>query len=77
MSLRTANLLTLAGFSVLYCGLMGILLAINVPVESGVQKLAALSLGVLALAGLAVMSVGRLAKVDDGGDDGNLPPSRI
>lgn len=47
---------------------MGSLLAINVPVDSHAQKLAILFLGPIAWIGLAVMSVGRLTKVDsDGG----------
>ena len=58
MSLRTANLLTIGGFCTLYFGLMGILMAINVPVSSDARKPAVLVLGALALAGLAVMSVG-------------------
>jgi hypothetical protein len=73
MSLRTANLLTLWGFCALYFGLMGILMAINVPVSSDVQRPALLVLGTIALAGLAVMSVGRLTKADDR-SDGGYPP---
>ena len=73
MSLRTANLLTLGGFCALYFGLMGILMAINVPVSSDARKPAVLVLGALALAGLAVMSVGRLTKVDDRSDGGIRP----
>ena len=55
MSLRTANLLTIGGFCTLYFGLMGILMAINVPVSSDARKPAVLVLGALALAGLAVI----------------------
>lgn len=77
MSLRTANLLTLGGFSVLYYGIMGILMAINVPANSHAQKLAILILGVVALAGLAGLSIGRLAKVNDGGDRGDPATPRI
>jgi hypothetical protein len=77
MSLRTVNLLTLGGFYVLYFGLMGILMAINIPVSSDARKPAVLVLGALALAGLAVMSVGRLTKVDDRGDGGDPPIRRI
>jgi hypothetical protein len=73
MSLRTANLLTLGGFCTLYFGLMGILMAINVPVSSDARKPALLVLGAIALVGLAVMSVGRVAKVDDS-SDGGYPP---
>jgi hypothetical protein len=65
MSLRTANLLTLGGFCTLYFGLMGILMAINVPAGSDARKPTLLVLGAIALAGLVAMSVGRLAKVDD------------
>jgi hypothetical protein len=77
MSLRTANLLTLGGFCALYFGLMGILMAINVPVSSDARKPAVLVLGAIALAGLAVMSIGRLAKVDDRSDGGYPPIRRI
>ena len=73
MSLRTANLLTIGGFCTLYFGLMGILMAINVPVSSDARKPAVLTLRALALAGLAVMSVGRLTKVDDRSDGGDSP----
>jgi hypothetical protein len=73
MSLRTANLLSLGGFCALYVGLMGILMAINVPVSSDARKPALLVLGAIALAGLASMSVGRLTKVDDR-RDGGYPP---
>ena len=72
MSLRTANL-TIGGFCTLYFGLMGILMAINVPVSSDARKPALLTLGALALAGLAVTSVGRLTKVDDRSDGGDSP----
>jgi hypothetical protein len=73
MSLRTANLLTLGGFCALYFGLMGILMAINVPVSSDARKPTLLVFGAIALAGLAAMSVGRLTKVDDR-SDGGYPP---
>ena len=73
MSLRTANLLTIGGFCTLYFGLMGILMAINVPVSSDARKPAVLILEALALAGLAVTSVGRLTKVDDRSDGGDSP----
>lgn len=75
MSLRTANLLALWGFCALYFGLMGILLAINVPVSSDARRSAVLALGAIAFAGLVVMSVGRLTKADDHGD-GGYPPIR-
>jgi hypothetical protein len=52
---------------------MGILMAINVPVSSDARKPAMLVLGAIALAGLSVMSVGRLAKIDDR-SDGEYPP---
>ncbi len=64
MSLRTANLLTLWGFCALYFGPMGILMAINVPVSSDARRPAVLVLGAIALAGLAIMSLGRLTKAD-------------
>jgi hypothetical protein len=75
MSLRTANLLTSWGFCTLYFGLMGILMAINVPVSSDARRPAVLVLGAIALAGLGVMSVGRLTKADDR-TDGGYPPIR-
>jgi hypothetical protein len=75
MSLRTANLLTLWGFCALYFGLMGILMAINVPVSSDARRPAVLVLGAIALAGVVVMSVGRLTKADDR-SDGGYPPIR-
>jgi hypothetical protein len=56
---------------------MGILMAINVPVSSDARKPAVLVLGAIALAGLAVMSIGRLAKVDDRSDGGYPPIRRI
>ena len=52
---------------------MGILMAINVPVSSDARKPALLTLGALALADLAVTSVGRLTKVDDRSDGGDSP----
>jgi hypothetical protein len=52
---------------------MGILMAINVPVGSYARKSAVLVLGAIALAGLAVLSVGRLAKADDRSD--GYPPT--
>ena len=75
MSLRTANLLTLWGFCALYFGLMGILVAINVLVSSDARRPAVLVLGAFALAGLVVMSFGRLTKADDR-SDGGYPPIR-
>jgi hypothetical protein len=75
MSLRRANLLTLSGFCALYFGLMGILMAINVPVSSDARRPAVLVLGAIALAGLVVMSLGRLTKADDR-SDGGYPPIR-
>ena len=65
MSLRKANQLTLGGFCAFYTGLMGILMAINVPVISGFRRPAVLLLGAIALAGLAAMLIGRLTKVDE------------
>jgi hypothetical protein len=72
MSLRTANLLTLWGFCALYFGL---LVAINVLVSSDARRPAVLVLGAFALAGLVVMSFGRLTKADDR-SDGGYPPIR-
>jgi hypothetical protein len=65
MSLRKANQLTLSGFCALYIGLMGTLIAINVPVISGFRRPVVLALCAIALAGLAVMLVGRLTKADE------------
>ena len=62
MSLRKANQLTLSGFCALYIGLMGILMAINVPVISGFRRPVILVLSAIALAGVALMLIGRLAK---------------
>jgi hypothetical protein len=73
MSLRIANLLTLWGFCALYFGLRGILMVINVPVSSDARRPAVLVLAAIALAGLVVMSVGRLTKADDS-SDGGYPP---
>jgi len=52
-------------------------MAINVPADSHARKLAALVLGLVALAGLTVMSVGRLMKVDGGGDRRDPATPRI
>ena len=65
MSLRKANQLTLWGFCAFYTGLMGILMAINVPVISGFRRPVLLVLSAIALAGVALMLIGRLAKVDE------------
>jgi hypothetical protein len=65
MSLRTANLLTLWGFCCLYISLMGILMAINVPVISGSRTWVVPVLSAIALVGLAVMLIGRLTKVNE------------
>ena len=65
MSLRKANQLTLSGFCALYIGLMGILMAINVPVISGFRRPLVLILSAIALAGVALMLIGRLAKADE------------
>jgi hypothetical protein len=64
MSLRKANLVILWGFCLLYVGLMGILMAINVPVISGFRRPVVLVLSAIALAGL--MLIGRLAKAEEG-----------
>ncbi len=65
MSLRKANQLTLSGFCALYIGLMGIFMAINVPVISGFRRPVVLILSAIALAGVALMLIGRLAKADE------------
>ena len=65
MSLRKANQLTLSGFCALYIGLIGILMAINVPVISGFRRPVVLILSAIALAGVALMLIGRLAKADE------------
>jgi hypothetical protein len=65
MSLSKANLLTLWGFCTLYIGLMGTLIAINVPVISGFRIPVVLVLSAIALAGLTAMLIGRMAKVDE------------
>ena len=56
---------TLSGFCALYIGLMGILMAINVPVISGFRRPVVLILSAIALAGVALMLIGRLAKADE------------
>jgi hypothetical protein len=68
MSPHKANQLTLGGFSALYVGCMGTLLAVNAPVIVDFRKPVVLFLSAIALAGLAVMLVGRLAKVDENSD---------
>lgn len=65
MSLHKANQLVLWGFGALYIGLMGILVAINAPVISGFSRPVVLVLSAITLAGLAVMLIGRLTKVDE------------
>jgi hypothetical protein len=65
MSVRKANQLTLSGFCAFHIGLMGILIAINVPVISGFRRPVVLVLSALALAGVALMLVGGLTKVDE------------
>ena len=64
MTIHQAGQLTLWGFSVLYVGVMGLLVAINAPAISSYWKPAALGLGSIALGGLAVMLTGALIKVD-------------
>jgi len=44
---------------------MGLLVAINAPFISGFRRSVVLVLGAIALAGLAVMLIGRLTKVDE------------
>jgi len=72
MTLRKANQLTLWGFCAFYIGLMGTLMAINVPVISGFRGPVVLVLGAIALAGLAVMLIGRLTKTDES-EEGDAP----
>ncbi len=72
MSLRKANLVTQWGFCAVYVGLMGILMAINVPIISGFRRPVVLVLGAIALAGLALMLIGRLTKADES-EEGNAP----
>jgi hypothetical protein len=72
MSLRKANQLTLWGFCASYIGLMGLLMAINVPFISGFRRPGVLVLGAIALAGVAMMLIGRLTKVDES-DESGLP----
>ena len=73
MSLRTANLLSLGGSCASTSTSWGILMAINVPVSSDARKPAVLVLGAIALAGLAVLLVGRLTKADDRSNGGRPP----
>jgi len=59
---------------------MGLLMAINVPFISGFRRPVVLVLGAIALAGLAVMLIGRLSKVDESDEEaaprvGNRNPS--
>jgi FtsH-binding integral membrane protein len=70
MTFRKANQLTLWGFCAFYIGLMGTLMAINVPVISGFRGPVVLVLGATALAGLALMLIGRLTKTDEREDEG-------
>jgi hypothetical protein len=65
MSSQRASQLTLWGFSVLYSGLMGILVAANAPAVSRFWKPTVLALSAIALAGLVAMLVGRLIRVDE------------
>ena len=76
MSLRKANQLTLSGFCALYIGLMGILMAINVPVISGFRRPVVLILSAIALAGLTAMLIGRLTKADES-EQGDAPKMGI
>jgi hypothetical protein len=71
--------LTRSGFCAFYIGLMGILMAINVPVISGFRRPGVLVLSAIALAGLTAMLIGRMAKVDESEADaskmGSHPPA--
>ena len=65
MTIHRAGELTLWGFSVLYVGVMGMLVAVNAPAVSSFWKPAALTLGGIALGGLVAMLVGMLIRVDE------------
>jgi len=65
MTLRTASLLTLWGFMLAYAGAMGALAAVNIPVISGFQRPVLYALLAVLIIGVAVMLVGRLAKVKE------------
>ena len=61
---RPTNL-TLWGFSVLYAGVMGMLVAVNAPAIASFWKPTALTLGGMALVGLVAMLIGMLIRVDE------------
>src|SRR5260370_37719866 len=67
MSLSKANLLTLWGFCTLDIGLLGTLIAVNVPVISGFRIPVVLVLSAIALAGLTAVVIRRMAIVGGGG----------
>jgi hypothetical protein len=75
MSLRNANLLTLWGFCALYIGLMGILVAINVPVISDSWRPVVWVLSAIAFAGLAATLIGRLTKAGES-EEGDAAANR-
>ena len=65
MSIHRAGQLTMWGFSVLYAGTMGILVAVNAPALASFWKPAVLALSAIALSGLIAMLVGMLIRVDE------------
>jgi hypothetical protein len=65
MSSHRASQLTLWGFSVLYTGLMGILVAANAPAVSRFWKPTVLALSAIVFVGLVVMLAGRLIRMDE------------
>ncbi len=65
MTIHRAGQLTLWGFSVLYVGVMGMLVAVNAPAISSFWKPAVLTLTAIALAGLVAMLIGMLIRVDE------------
>jgi xanthine/uracil permease len=65
MSVHRAGQLTLLGSSVLYAGVMGMLVAVNAPAVSSFWKPIVIALGAIALAGLVTMLVGMLIRVDE------------
>jgi hypothetical protein len=62
MSFARRTSLTRSGFCAFYIGLMGILMAINVPVISGFRRPVVLVLSAIALAGLTAMLIAEWPK---------------
>jgi hypothetical protein len=65
MSRYRASQLTLWGFSVTYCAIMGILVAVNAPAAAPFWTPLGIVLGAIAFAGLVATLAGRLVKVED------------